>query len=219
MPEIPPPDAAIFDFDGVIIDSRQPVRTAINDALAAHGLPRRPPAELDRFLGPPTLVAFAELTGEQPDSALLARCADTYHRRYQELYLEQTRLVDGVDGLLGRLGLPLALATSKPLAFVDPLLEKLGLHDTFEVVTAPAMSALDEPKTATVRRAMDGLGAAHPVMVGDRSFDIEAAHANGLPAIGVTRGIGARDELESAGAEAIVERPAQLWDLLEPGGA
>jgi beta-phosphoglucomutase-like phosphatase (HAD superfamily) len=59
MTEIPSPDAAIFDFDGVIIDSREPVRTAINDALAAHGLPRRLPADLDRFLGPPPLVAFS----------------------------------------------------------------------------------------------------------------------------------------------------------------
>ena len=47
-------------------------------------------------------------------------------------------------------------------------------------------------------------------MVGDRSFDIIAAHAHGLPAIGVTWGIGTREELRDAGADAIIDRPDEL---------
>jgi phosphoglycolate phosphatase len=47
-------------------------------------------------------------------------------------------------------------------------------------------------------------------MVGDRSFDIAGAHARGLPAIGVTWGIGGSDELTSARADAIIEAPAEL---------
>jgi phosphoglycolate phosphatase len=51
-------------------------------------------------------------------------------------------------------------------------------------------------------------------MIGDRSYDVEAAHANAIPAIGVTWGIGDRAELEAAGAEAIVDRPDELLGLL-----
>ena len=54
-------------------------------------------------------------------------------------------------------------------------------------------------------------------MVGDRSFDVVAAHDNGVRAIGVTWGIGDRAELEAAGADVILERPAELLALLGPG--
>jgi phosphoglycolate phosphatase len=215
MTSIPAPDAAIFDFDGVIIDSREAVRTAINGALADHGLPTRPGPELDRFLGPPTLVAFAQLTGEGRDSGLVSRCVDTFHERYAEVYLDQTELVEGIRDVLERLRVPLALATSKPSDFVGPLLARFGIAARFAVVTAPGMSALEEPKSATVARAVRALGATEPVVVGDRSFDVDGAHANGLRAIGVTWGIGDRRELEAAGADLIIERPPELLPLLD----
>jgi phosphoglycolate phosphatase len=47
-------------------------------------------------------------------------------------------------------------------------------------------------------------------MVGDRSFDMIAARAHGLRAVGVGWGIGSRAELEAAGAERIVASPADL---------
>jgi phosphoglycolate phosphatase len=207
MPLTPPPDAAIFDFDGVIIDSRQPVETAINGALLAHGFAPRSAAETARFIGPPALSAFAELTGAAEDSEIVAACVATYHDIFARVYLEQTRLIDGMPELLRSLPLPLALATSKARQFVAPLLEHFGIE--FAVVSAPVLA---EPKAETVARAQKVLGAHAAVVVGDRYYDIEAARACGLRAIGVTWGIGDRDELR--GADIIVERPAELHALL-----
>ena len=48
------------------------------------------------------------------------------------------------------------------------------------------------------------------VMVGDRSHDIIGAQAQSLPSIGVTWGIGSIKELRDAGADSIVEAPAEL---------
>jgi phosphoglycolate phosphatase len=47
-------------------------------------------------------------------------------------------------------------------------------------------------------------------MVGDRSFDVLAAHAHGIPAIGATWGIGGAEELTEAGADRIVAHPSEL---------
>ena len=47
-------------------------------------------------------------------------------------------------------------------------------------------------------------------MVGDRRHDIAGAHANGVRALGVLWGYGSRDELEAAGADALVGDPADL---------
>jgi phosphoglycolate phosphatase len=207
MPLTPRADAAIFDFDGVIIDSLPPVETAINGSLLAHGFPPRTTAEVERFIGPPVLSAFAELTGAAEDSETVTACVATYHDLYARVYLEQTRLVDGMPELLRSLTLPLALATSKAREFVAPLLEHFGIE--FAVVSAPALA---EPKAETVARALQALGARDAVVVGDRHYDVEAARACGLRTIGVTWGVGDRDELR--GADVLVERPAELYALL-----
>jgi len=207
MPLTPPPDAAIFDFDGVIIDSLPAVEEAINAALEEHGFARRPTEEIARFIGPPTLTAFAELTGAAEDSQTVTACVASYHAHYARVYLEQTRLVEGIAEVIRSVAVPLALATAKERRFVAPLLERFALE--FAVISAPELS---EPKAETVARAQLALGARVPVVIGDRSYDIEAARACGLRAIGVTWGIGDRAELR--GAEAIVERPQELLGLL-----
>jgi len=209
MPLTPPADAAIFDFDGVIIDSLAPVETAINETLRAHGFPPRPAAELARFIGPPTPTAFIELTGAAEGSEALATYVAGYHEQFARVYLEQTRLVDGIAEVLRGLTIPLALATAKERRFVAPLLERFGLESAFRFISAPELS---EPKAETVARAHRALDVEHPVMVGDRIYDIEAAHACGLRVIGVTWGIGDREELGDA--DVLVERPAELGALL-----
>ena len=47
-------------------------------------------------------------------------------------------------------------------------------------------------------------------MIGDRKFDVLGAKAVGLAAIGALWGYGSRDELDAAGADALVETPHQI---------
>jgi phosphoglycolate phosphatase len=54
-------------------------------------------------------------------------------------------------------------------------------------------------------------------MIGDRRHDVVAAHAHGLPAIGVTWGIGSREELEAAGAQRVVDSVGELRAALAAG--
>ena len=51
------------------------------------------------------------------------------------------------------------------------------------------------------------------MLVGDRRFDVEGAHAHGLAAIGATWGVGSAHELTTAGAEALCATPAALPPL------
>jgi phosphoglycolate phosphatase len=210
-PLTPVPDSIVFDFDGVIIDSRAPVRSAVAEALAAHGFPPRADAELDWTIGPPAAVAFAKLTGEPEQSAAVAECVATYRRAYERVYLEQTTLVDGIERVLGGLRPPLALATAKETEFVGPLLDALGIAAHFEVVCG---AGPDEHKPTIVGRALRELGANDAAVVGDRSFDVEAAEACGARAVGVTWGVGSVDELQRAGARVIVDRPSELLEVL-----
>lgn len=207
-----PGETILFDLDGVLADSRAAIAGCINHALRHNGFPERPQARLHRFIGPPLAAAFAELTREPIDSAPVAACVAAYRKHYARVLVAETRPVPGMApllaGLTGRR--PLGVATSKPLPFSERILEALGLRSHFDVVAGPGLAALAEDKSVTVAAALGELRCAHGVMVGDRSFDVVAAHANGLAAIGVTWGIGSANELATAGADVIVDTPAEL---------
>jgi phosphoglycolate phosphatase len=203
----------LFDLDGVLVDSRAAITGCINHALVDHGLPARPAEELHRFIGPSLADSFAELVGHAPDSALVASCLGSCRARYAEASLQETVVAPGIETALAELARRhrLGVATSKPRAFAEPLLTALGLRPFFTAVAGPDLSVKGESKADTIAAALAMLGnPPRAVMVGDRSHDIAGAQARLLPSIGVTRGIGSRKELEDAGAELIVDVPAEL---------
>ena len=209
------PAAVLFDLDGVLLDSRTAIVRCIAHALQLHGVAVPPAAELEPFIGPPLIDAFAELAGaDRADSCLTA-----YRERYVVSSLEETTVVPGVPEALAAVAaqVPVAVATTKPHAYAGPLCERLGLAPHLRAVVGPELDAPDEVKTVTIVRALAALGlepGADVVMVGDRSHDVVAAAANGLPCVGVLWGIGDEAELRAAGADPIVGVPADMPSAL-----
>jgi phosphoglycolate phosphatase len=206
------PTAIVFDLDGVLVDSRVPITRSIDYALETHGLPRPQLDRLERFIGPPLTVAFAELVGHPPDSPLVLACLASYRERYSEASLHETTVFPGIPEAVAVLAEShrLAVATSKPLAFAEPLLAALDLRASFDHVAGPDLDVNREDKQTTIRRVLSALDTTRAVMIGDRSFDIIGAHACGIPAIGVTWGIGSAEELAISGAEVIIDAPSRL---------
>ncbi len=112
----------------------------------------------------------------------------------------------------------MAIATSKSIEVAEPVLEALGLRSRFAVVEGTRVDELGAAKETVVARALAGLQALGApratALVGDRAHDVVGAHAHGLRAFGVLWGYGGREELEAAGADALLERPADLLDLI-----
>lgn len=204
--------AVLFDLDGVLVDSRAAITSCIRYALACQGLPEQEPGSLERCIGPPLTRAFADLTGHPQDSGLVLACLASYRARYRGASLRETTVFTGIPEVLAALADDhrLAVATSKPRAFAEPLLAALDLREKLDHVAAPDLDAHREDKETTIRSALSTLGVSRAVMVGDRSFDIIGAHACGIPAIGVSWGIGSPRELADAGAEIIVDDPRDL---------
>ena len=205
------PAAVLFDLDGVLIDSRVAIVRCIQHGLRENGAPVPEAAELERFIGPPLIDAFAELAGPE----LAGACLTAYRERYVWSSLEETTAVPGAAEALAEVAsrVPVAVATTKPRAFAEPLCHRLGLSPSLRAVVGPELGHADEVKTTTVRRALEALGlgpAADAPLVGDRSHDAEAARANGIPCIGVLWGIGDEAELRAAGADPIIASPADL---------
>jgi phosphoglycolate phosphatase len=209
------PAAVLFDLDGVLLDSRVAIVRCIQHGLRETGAPVPEAAELERFIGPPLIDAFAELAGPE----LVGACLAAYRARYVWSSLEETTVVAGAAEALAAVAVhvPVAVATTKPQAFAEPLCERLGLAPSLTAVCGPQLDSPEEVKTVTVRRALSALGlapAADAPLVGDRSHDVEAARANRIACVGVLWGIGDEAELREAGADPIVADPAQLAGAL-----
>jgi phosphoglycolate phosphatase len=220
------PDAVLFDLDGTIVDSRIPYTRSLNHALAAVGLPEREPSSLYQYLGPPLHETLTDHLGVPAE--LVDRCIEIYRERYTAVGFEESEAYEGMPELLRELHgrVPLAVATSKVITLVDPLLEMLGLADLFDVISGPAPEAINESKATTIASALSGLGGSagsggdrngairSAVMIGDRFYDVEGAAAHGIPTIGVLWGSGSEQELRDAGAVAVVTHPDEIPALL-----
>jgi phosphoglycolate phosphatase len=202
--------ALLFDLDGVLADSRGPITSCVAHALRVCGHGERPMEELLDFIGPPTRIGFGRLIGEDPDSPEVEACVAAYREVYTEA-LWETPSYPGVPEAVRELAttFTLGVATSKPAHFAEPVLEAIGLRDAFAVVAGPGLHATAD-KTQTVAEALAGVGGAAVAMVGDRRYDIAAARAHGLVALGVLWGFGSREELTDAGAGELLEAPDQL---------
>lgn len=204
----------LLDLDGCLIDSREPILRSLNAALRSFGLTTITAADLEPLVGPPLHDGVTALLADRDaDLDLVPPIIAAYREHYADLSIELAALVPGMDGVVDQLasGHTLAVVTTKPTVFAEPIIEALGLRDRFAAVVGPKLHA-PEPKRVTLGRALDELEAApgDAVMVGDRRFDIEAAGAHGVPSVGVTWGHGTADELRAAGADRIVDAPAQL---------
>lgn len=196
----------------MLADSRLAITSCMNHALAAAGREPVPPESLYPLIGPSLSYGFASLLGTEPEDPAVAACIASYRSVYAEVSLRDTPTYPGVPEALAEIapGRRLAVATSKPRAFAEPLLGALGLRERFEAVFAPELDLHVESKTATVAKAVAALDADGGTMVGDRHVDMAAAHAHGLRAVGVTWGFGTPEELREAGADVLVADPAAL---------
>ncbi len=199
--------ALLFDLDGVLADSTRPIIDCVNAALDALGIERKSNEAIKAIVGPPTEIGFAQLLGVAPDDPLIDRAVKEYRARYAT-GLEATPTYPGVPEVVRTLAQShlLGVATSKPRRFAVPVLETIGLAPLFAYVAGPEPGGPAD-KLAMVAEAVQALPTA-TTMVGDRSFDVEAAQAHGLKAVAVTWGFGEREEL--AGADVIVDRPEDL---------
>ncbi|MEC8898928.1 MAG: phosphoglycolate phosphatase [Pseudomonadota bacterium] len=217
------PGVALFDLDGTLVDSAPDLAAAVDQMLEHLG---RSPAGLDKVRtwvgnGAQVLVrrALAGKTDWEPatakDEALFNDALTIFYHAYGQLNGRHSEVFPGVHDCLDhlrQLGCRMAVVTNKPDQFVQPLLEKTGLAQWFDLSVGGDTLAVKKPDPAPLLHAMEKLGGTRgtTVMVGDSKADVNAALAAGIPCVAVRYGYNFGGSVDSLGADAVVDSLAEL---------
>ncbi len=205
----------LFDLDGTLTDPGIGITNSVAYALEKYGIVVEDRSQLYRFIGPPLRDSFIEYYGFSKEQA---KEAVAYYRAYYEVKgIYENSLYDGVIELLQKLkdcGKRLLVATSKPEEFTVRILKHFQIYDFFSFIAAATMNGTREQKADIIAYALEQgniTDKSATLMVGDRKYDIQGAKQNGLDALGVLFGYGSRKELETAGADILVEQVADIY--------
>ena len=207
-----------MDLDGTLVDSQQGIVRGVQLALEHFGLQEENLQALRRFIGPPLLDSFQEYYDLSPLQAQQA--VECYRAYYRQEGIFLNTLYSGVEDFLremSALGKPLYVASSKPEEMVKIILNQHGIAHYFDGIYG---ASLDQSRTSKVQVLTYGLSRQphidreKAVMVGDRKYDVLGAAQVGMDCIGVLYGFGDVQELEEAGAVAVVSSLPELGQLL-----
>ena len=197
----------LFDFDGTVVDTGEGIRNSVAYSLEKLGRPALDRASLDRFIGPPLHDAFIELCGMTADEA--EQAVAVYRERYVDIGLYESHLYPGIAMMLRalrRAGTHVAIASAKPQFMIERLSRHIGIDKYLDAIVGTGLDRHSADKRDLILRALpEGTDPATACMVGDRRFDIEAAKALGLHAVGADYGYSLPGELEEAGADAVYD--------------
>jgi pyrophosphatase PpaX len=205
----------LFDLDGTIVDSGWMILESFRHATKSVLCREIPDEVLLARVGSGHLEEqMREFDTEKADE--LAR---VYRQHYAPLHSE-LRAFPGMLDLLERLraeGRTLGIVSAKRHDVVELAFEALGFGDVMDVVVGSDGAPRGKPYPDQILVALDRLGADpdDTAYVGDAPFDVAAAKAAGVHAIGVTwGGIHARERMEAEKPDAVVDTPEELYRVL-----
>ena len=206
--------AAIFDVDGTLLDTREFLMQAFEYTLATHGCEVPGRDVIAKHIGRALVECYAALAPGLPYEPL----KDT-HSDFQHGSLALVARYDGLVEMLEALrqgNVRLGVFSSR-YGNLIPSLEQAGVRDMFDVVVDGKQVSRHKPDPEGVLLALGHLSVPpdQAAMIGDAPVDIAAGKAAGVKlTIALTHGFGTRDDLEAARPDYIVNGLHELPTLL-----
>ena len=200
-----------FDLDGTLTDAGPGIKACINYALDKMNF-KKLGMDSDWVVGPSLWGTFMKLGIPEEN---LNEAVNFYRERYNvKGYLENSVYV-GIPSQLAMLiemGYVLSLATSKPTVSASAILEYFDLTRYFSYEFGSNLDGSLSDKSILLKHALavTGFEPNNALMIGDRQYDIIGAKSNLIKSVGVSYGYGSTNELREAGADLLVEKPAEL---------
>jgi pyrophosphatase PpaX len=203
----------LFDLDGTVVDSGGIILASMRYATRTVLGRDIPDEALMAAVGGPGLEHQMRSFGPDHVEELIR----VYREHHEPLHSE-LRICVGMDDVLVALkeqGRKLGIVSAKRRRTVELAFANVEVGHLFDVVVGGDEHEKQKPEPDLLLLALERLGATptEAAYVGDSPFDMQAAHAAGMHAIGVTWGrIHERDAL--ADADEIVDTPEELLAAL-----
>jgi HAD superfamily hydrolase (TIGR01509 family) len=218
-----PIEAAIFDWDGTLMDSKAALLASYHEATTeVLGEPFPvDPADVEQIVQLRAKESFSIIA--KGDEELFERVADAFHRAYRA-NAETTQPFPGTLETLRELkglGVKIGIATSKARARMDLEGERTGINALVDAAVTGDDVTHAKPDPEAVAEAIKALGVepGRALYVGDGPNDIIAGRGAGAVVVGVTFGFHP-DEMRAERPDHVIDEPAQLLDLVrERAGA
>ena len=196
----------LFDLDGTLTDSKEGIIRCAQYMQEKMGIRIWADEELYFLVGPPLIDSF---TGEfEMDVETAEKAIEIFRERYSTIGLFENKVYPGIVELLENLkakGKRMAVATSKKEDLAIRILEHFDIAKYMEVIGGDVREAGRDNKAKVIDYVLETMKAEKDdvIMIGDRKFDINGAHAIGIPCIAVEWGYGDRAEFEAHRADHI----------------
>lgn len=198
--------AAILDIDGTLIDTNYQHALAWFRAFKQFQIVL-PIWKIHRAIGMGGDHMIEGLCGKDKEASLGDDIREAEKGLYQAL-IDEVQPVHGAREFILDLkerGHPVVLASSAKENEVDHYLELLDCRDVVDAWTTSEDVENTKPDPDLVLAAIEKVEGSRSVMVGDSTFDCEAATRAGIETIAVMTGGFSEDELREAGAVAVFE--------------
>ncbi len=208
----------LFDLDGTLTDPFEGITKCVQYAAQHFGIIEPDLEKLRGFIGPPLEAELCRYFHLSPEEGKIALAK--YRERFATVGLFENRVYPGIPEMLAALydrGVTLAIASSKPLIYVNRILEHFDLAKYFSAVSGSELSGERVVKSDAIRYALELLktDASHEIlMVGDRVHDAIGAFSVGLPFVGVRYSYATPDEFDSVANIYVADTVQQLSDFL-----
>jgi HAD superfamily hydrolase (TIGR01549 family) len=208
---------AILDVDGTLVDTNYHHAIAWYRALREHG-ETVSTYRIHRHMGMGGDHLVAAVVGDDFEEEHGKDVRATEKECYAEL-IDEVAVLPGARELvvqLKELGHVVVLASSAKEEELDHYIDLLDARELADAWTMSADVEATKPDPDLVNAALEKAGdVERSVMVGDSTWDCEAAKRADVPTLAVLTGGFAPEELKEAGAKAVFESPEELLGRLD----
>jgi HAD superfamily hydrolase (TIGR01549 family) len=207
--------AAILDVDGTLVDTNYQHALAWYRALRQHGV-TVPVWRLHRHIGMGGDQLVAAVAGDEVEREMGEDIRTAEKALYMAL-IDEVEPFEGARQLIMDLNehCQVVLASSAKPDEVEHYLDLLDARDLVAGWTTSADVEATKPKPDLVCAALEKVGAREGLLIGDTTWDIEAAKRAGVPAYAVMTGGYCEAELRDAGAVDVYASVAEVRESVE----
>ena len=211
----------IFDLDGTVLDTISSIAYYGNLTLEKYGIEPIDVKEYNFLAG----CGMADLIRKMLNyrgcysDGLWADVMRDYSNAYKANVSYKTTIFPGLRETLDAvkaLGVKIAIVSNKPDVQAKTVVRELYGEGFFDFVSGQIPGGILKPDPTVVLSVMESFGATRDecLYIGDTSTDMHTGKNAGMYTVGVLWGFRGRDELTENGADILLERPEEIYDLV-----